>query len=128
MRIESRTPRRRPLSLTSLIDVIFLLLLFFMLSSTFSKYGEVELGQPAGTGASAPQETPKIVVFVSHEGLQINGQKATLDTAPEVLSALSEKGGDTAVVVAREDATAEDLVMAVQKIRSMGQFKITVAK
>ncbi len=39
--------------MTSLIDVIFLLRLFFMLSSTFSRFAEVEL-TAAGASASAP--------------------------------------------------------------------------
>ena len=41
--------RRRRLSMTSLIDVIFLLLLFFMLTSTFTRFSEVEL-TAAGSG------------------------------------------------------------------------------
>ena len=45
--------------MTSLIDVIFLLLLFFMLTSTFSKFAEIELaaatsGAGAATGAKPP--------------------------------------------------------------------------
>ncbi|WP_367714863.1 biopolymer transporter ExbD [Nitratireductor sp. GISD-1A_MAKvit] len=40
--------RRKPLSLTSLIDVIFLLLLFFMLSSTFTRFASVEISGGAG--------------------------------------------------------------------------------
>ncbi|MEX0280950.1 MAG: biopolymer transporter ExbD, partial [Arenibacterium sp.] len=40
--------RRRVVSLTALIDVVFLLLLFFMLTSTFSSFGEIELFPPAG--------------------------------------------------------------------------------
>ena len=43
MRLESPGYVRRQISVTSLIDVIFLLLLFFMLSSTFSKFADVEL-------------------------------------------------------------------------------------
>ncbi|WP_319529806.1 biopolymer transporter ExbD [uncultured Cohaesibacter sp.] len=38
--------------LTSLIDVIFLLLLFFMLSSTFSKYSQLDLGVSQVSGAA----------------------------------------------------------------------------
>ena len=46
-----RLRRRRRLSMTSLIDVIFLLLLFFMLSSTFTRFAELELAA-GGTGGS----------------------------------------------------------------------------
>ena len=50
--------------MTSLIDVIFLLLLFFMLSSTFSRFAEVEISAAAG-GAAAPSDTPPAFLRLS---------------------------------------------------------------
>ena len=45
--------------MTSLIDVIFLLLLFFMLTSTFTRFSEVELtAAGSGTPPQAPTEAP----------------------------------------------------------------------
>ena len=52
-----RARQRRRASITSLIDVIFLLLLFFMLASTFSKYSEIELASlPGGAPAEDSAE------------------------------------------------------------------------
>lgn len=42
---------RRRASITSLIDVIFLLLLFFMLASTFSKFSEIDVAVANATGS-----------------------------------------------------------------------------
>jgi len=47
-----RARRRKAMSMTSLIDVIFLLLLFFMLSSTFSRYSEIEMTVAQGPGST----------------------------------------------------------------------------
>ncbi|MEZ5986091.1 MAG: biopolymer transporter ExbD [Hyphomonas sp.] len=55
-----RVTRRRPLSITSLIDVIFLLLLFFMLTSTFSKYSELDIAV-AGPGDEVANEAPDVL-------------------------------------------------------------------
>ena len=69
--------RRRVLSMTSLIDVIFLLLLFFMLSSTFSKFSEVDL---ADAGAAGGASTGKVLFLqVAQEGLRLNAETVTLD-------------------------------------------------
>ena len=70
--------RRRRLSMTSLIDVIFLLLLFFMLTSTFTKYGEIEL-MAAGQGASADTEAERLFLTLRPEGLMLNGTPVALD-------------------------------------------------
>lgn len=59
------TRRRRTLSITSLIDVIFLLLLFFMLASSFTRFGELEVDNVSAASpgaAGARRDTPTLVV------------------------------------------------------------------
>lgn len=58
--------------MTSLIDVIFLLLLFFMLTSTFTKYGEIELIS-AGRGAPSGEEAEKLFLTLRPDGMMLNG-------------------------------------------------------
>ncbi|GHF45874.1 ExbD/TolR family protein [Seohaeicola zhoushanensis] len=72
--------RRRALSMTSLIDVIFLLLLFFMLSSTFSKFSEVDLVASSAPGSAA--EGKVLFLQVAEEGLRLNAQPLTLEDLP----------------------------------------------
>ena len=70
---------RRRLSMTPLIDVIFLLLLFFMLSSTFSTFGEIELSQAAGGSETAEAVTERVFVQLGAERLMLNGEPSTLE-------------------------------------------------
>ncbi len=71
--------KRRRLSMTSLIDVIFLLLLFFMLSSTFSKFAEVPL--PIGTAGNAePTTQPPLFLRVTQDSVTLNGDDVTLES------------------------------------------------
>ena len=72
--------RRRRLSMTSLIDVIFLLLLFFMLSSTFSKFSEVELSGTAGAGGQA-SDRPPLFLQLGVETLRLNAAESELEAA-----------------------------------------------
>ncbi|SDW52551.1 outer membrane transport energization protein ExbD [Roseicitreum antarcticum] len=64
--------------MTSLIDVIFLLLLFFMLSSTFARQGELPLDLAMGGAAQTPQ-TPPLFVQLREDGLRLNGTEASVD-------------------------------------------------
>jgi biopolymer transport protein ExbD len=46
MRFDAPAPHRRLISLTPLIDVVFILLVFFMLASSLIKWQAVEMGEP----------------------------------------------------------------------------------
>ena len=71
--------------MTSLIDVIFLLLLFFMLTSTFSKFAEIELAA-ATSGAGAETGAKPFFLQLTTEGLRLNGDALALDALAGVTS------------------------------------------
>ncbi len=73
--------------MTSLIDVIFLLLLFFMLSSTFSKFAEVELSAATGGGLEASEIPPLFLQLRADDvrlKMPLEGLAAALTGRPEV--------------------------------------------
>ena len=62
------------MTITSLIDVIFLLLLFFMLASTFSKFSEVDIElAAAGSASSSPIDHPSSELIIEASGALLNG-------------------------------------------------------
>ena len=129
MRIDAQAiHRRRPLSLTSLIDVIFLLLLFFMLSSTFTRFAKVEIsGGPAATSAGG--KTPDVLIRVDDaEGWRINGLTLGEDDAIAELARLDESGADTAVLLVRGALTSQALVSAVERIRKNTTLTLSIAR
>ncbi len=119
---------RRRLSMTSLIDVIFLLLLFFMLSSTFSRFGEVKL-ELGGSGTVAPaQQLPMILLRISADGLALNGKPVELQDTPDALGQLRDGKPAHLVVSVAEDATAEGLVQILHQTRSVTDLKVSVVR
>ena len=118
--------RRRRLSLTSLIDVIFLLLLFFMLSSTFSRFAEVELtSATAGTGAAG---IPPMFLKLQPDALSLNGEPMTLEMLAEALQA-GETPGDAArplLVSLGPDVTSQRLTDLLGVLRRVRGIRATV--
>ncbi|NVK34592.1 MAG: biopolymer transporter ExbD [Rhodobacteraceae bacterium] len=128
MRIDIPQPRARKLSMTSLIDVIFLLLLFFMLSSTFTRFAEVEVALPgsAGTGST---KSPDIFMSVEKGNWRINGAPISPDEATDRLTALQEKGAKSLFLIPEGDETdAQDLVSAIETIHRIDGLKLTIAR
>lgn len=87
--------------MTSLVDVIFLLLLFFMLSSTFSTFAEIEL--VSADAASGSADARPLFVQLGPDRISLNGDDMSLKT---LAATLQERTGD----VVSSDGTVPLLV------------------
>lgn len=115
--------RRRRLSMTSLIDVIFLLLLFFMLTSTFSKFSEVELTS-ASQGAEATDAAPLFLQLMP-QALRLNGDALTLGTLATSQLATADSG--TPVLVSLDPKVdAQRLTDMLVALRQFPKLRVTV--
>lgn len=121
-----KTKVRRKLSMTSLIDVIFLLLLFFMLTSTFTRFAEVEL-TAAGAGGTASADTPPLFLKLAQDGLQLNLQPLAIESLAQELSARKPVDGTQAVLVSLgADVSAQRLTDLLVVLRTVPGIKATV--
>ena len=130
MQLEQSAQIRKPLPLTPLVDIVFLLLMFFMLTSSFTKFGNLNLGS-AGfsrqtTATTAP---PKLILRISHgPRMVVNGNFVELRDLPQVLNTFLDKGIKSAVLVSNNDATVQDLVSVLEMARTSRLQNIVVAK
>lgn len=123
--MRKRKPRRR-LSMTSLIDVIFLLLLFFMLSSTFSRFAEVEL-TAANAGAPQASDAKPQFLRLAPTSLSLNGQEETLETLATALDLLKpDQGALTVIVSLRDNVNAQRLTDLLVTLRGVPGLNVTV--
>lgn len=77
--MRSSRRKRRHLSIASLIDVIFLLLLFFMLASTFTQFSELNIGASANAQSSASSDSPPMLLELDRARLTLDGQDLTVE-------------------------------------------------
>ena len=114
-------PRQRRLSLTPLIDVIFLLLLFFMLTSVFARHVRIEVTAPAGGVAEV--QAPSVVLAIAPGMLRLNGEATGIDALRASLQeiAASRRSAEALriLVTVSEDADAQllaDVLLAADGI------------
>ncbi|WP_321339671.1 biopolymer transporter ExbD [Breoghania sp.] len=129
MRIERARTRRRPIGLTSLIDVIFLLLLFFMLASTFSNYQALPLAGGGQATAAVREDAVRPALLRIHgEGrMDINGQSVSAETLAGMLADLKESETTRVAIWSGEDASVQDVVSAMDAVVAAGLSSILVA-
>ncbi|MBO9444601.1 biopolymer transporter ExbD [Ruegeria sp. R14_0] len=121
MALELRRKRRRRLSMTSLIDVIFLLLLFFMLTSTFTKFGEIEFATAAAGGGK--QDRTLRFLKLEAERILVDGKPVTL---ADVAVRLEGDKPQTALISLGPNATSQDLIDLLSVLNGVDQLRAQV--
>jgi biopolymer transport protein ExbD len=118
--------RRKP-SLTPMIDVVFLLLVFFMLASRFGMGAVLSLPVAQG-GAALSLDQPRLVDVLAGGGYRLNGVACDAATLLDWLAA--QEGDPAAVIVLRagEKANVQRIVDTAQLLRKAGYSAIALAE
>jgi biopolymer transport protein ExbD len=127
MDFEGRARIRTHLEMAPLIDVVFLLLIFFMLTTTFMVQEAVELQIPhAETGETA--DPSALVIVLSHDDLLLNGEPVSF---VELESALAEplRADPDRSVVLKTDAEmpVQRILEVMDSIRNAGGRNVALA-
>jgi biopolymer transport protein ExbD len=118
------------LELTPLIDVVFLLLIFFMVSTTFvSDDGGLAVELPRSENRDLIPEGSDIALAIGADGtMQIDGTVHTLDQLRRRLKATAEEDPSTMVVVRADKELAHGRVVEVMDlVRELGLTQFAIA-
>ncbi|MBL7249042.1 ExbD/TolR family protein [Alloalcanivorax sp. C16-2] len=126
-------PRQEEISvnLTPLIDVVFLLLIFFMVSTTFTRETQLALTLPEAKG-TPPQAVPEAVeILVSPLGeYVINGEKLADNSERGLRSALLRLGQDKTtrpmIITADANASYQAVVRVMDVAGQLGFDKLSL--
>jgi biopolymer transport protein ExbD len=116
---------RISLSVTPLIDVLFLLIIFFMLTGTFKRVAELELSLPESSTAelNARQENPlQLELIVTQDGrLLIGDEPVLLEALDERLREILAESPESSIVLKAESSVEHGRIVALlDVIRTAG--------
>ncbi len=118
--------------MTPLIDVVFLLLIFFMVTTTFSRETRLLVNLPEANAEVAESDLGQIEILVARDGsFSINGRglvNASIETLVQGLEV--ESGGDHSLpilLIADAEATHQSVVTAMDGIGQSGFTRLNIA-
>ncbi len=132
MKLHDEEREEPEINLTSLIDVVFLLLIFFMISTTFERQSLIQLDLPEATTGQTETLPSTIELIISEDGrLFIDDNMLADDRRATLQAALVERFEDNpdAVLVVRADAEAPHrlVVRALDAAAAEGITRLTIA-
>ena len=114
-------------NLTSLIDVVFLLLIFFMVSTTFTDKTELAIDLPEAKGQLQMEAPDAIEVVVNQEGdYAVNGKRllnTQFDTLKSAISKTADGNVDRAFIVTADAQSSHQSVVKVMDAAGQLGFK-----
>ncbi len=96
LKLQNRVKEEPTVDLTSLIDVVFLLLLFFMVSTTFDHQSVLRVDLPEASAADAPMDLPEgLELVIDANGLMFLNDRQLVDSEERTIkAAFNEAIGD----------------------------------
>ena len=126
---QKRSPDDVNIDLTALIDVVFLLIIFFMVTTTFQAKSGISIRLPEADSQMASEEVKRVVVSVKKDGNTFFGdEKVDMKTLGEKFAEVAKSKADTLVVIRADESVAHGRVVTVMdSARSAGLTSLAIA-
>ena len=120
------------LNLTPLIDVVFLLLIFFMVSTTFEKQSKLKVELPEASAAAVKQEAEAVVIGIDAKGrFYINDRQLVntqLKTLKIALTKTVDDNKETPLILRADAQTPhQSVVTAMDAAAQLGLTRLSIA-
>jgi len=114
-------PTRRLISLTPLIDVVFILLIFFMLASSFLDWRAIELELPSRANSGATDDAILVVSIEEGAAIKLNGETVTdTDLSARLAERLANDPGLRIFVRAAEGVPLQRAIHVLEAVTATG--------
>lgn len=132
MKLSPSKPEEPDVNLTPMIDVVFLLLLFFMVSTSFIRESSLKVDLPEATGQALTEKQAPIDIVINTEGQFIIDEVTLLKPDNTQLEGQLKKAvGDTQdphiIISADADTDYQHIVSAMDVAQQLGYTRLTLA-
>ncbi len=133
MKLKTRARAEPDVNLTSLIDVVFLLLIFFMVSTSFVKQSQITIRLPgAESVAIVEQAAEQLDIMITEQGTFLVNGRELINSRPETIRNALQKvsGGNTSLpltISADANTRHQYVVTAMDVAGKLGFVKIRIA-
>lgn len=133
MRLQNQESEEEPeINLTSLIDVVFLLLIFFMVSTTFERQTLLRVELPEAATAETEERPRQVELIITDDGQMYLDEQLLADTGKNTISAAFQEAFDArpeAGLIIRADSNAPHglVVRAMDVATERGISRLAIA-
>lgn len=129
MKFRHRFTIKKGIDLTPMMDIVFNLLIFFMIGATIMQTPQIEISLPKSTSAVGKEKNENIIITISKEGSIYVNEEAVNDI-DGYLSNLAKVEGELAKPVeirSDEDVRTQVLISVIDSVKNAGFTRLGIA-
>jgi len=121
-------PDEAEIDMTPMLDIVFIMLIFFIVTTSFVKESGVELQRPSGKSASTTKAKANVLITINSTGQVIVDEREVDIRAvrAHVEKTLAESPDASVIVQAHKDSETDALIGVVNAAREAGVEKVSV--
>ena len=121
MEFSRRQRSRQELNVAPLIDVVFLLLIFFMLASTFIEPNAVDIRLSGGNAETVNTADPLVVEVIPDGSVRLNGLRLSFEQLTvEIAARIKGDPSRVITIMTGADIPVQTLIQVMDQVRSAG--------
>lgn len=125
---ESQEDQEATLDITPMIDLVFIMLIFFIVTATFIKQAGIEVNQPQASTAVVQEKANILIAIDANNKIWINRREVDFRALrPNIERLHAENPKGSVVIQADKDSTNETLVQVMDASRKAGVYEIAIA-
>ncbi|MDK2818746.1 MAG: biopolymer transporter ExbD [Spirochaetota bacterium] len=116
------------ISMTPMIDIIFQLLTFFMITSTFIQTSSLNIDLPEAKTSDSIQDQQNTITLYKNNSITWNEQEISITDLPQKLLELSQQNPDATLVIQGDEGISYgNLIEIMDQARGAGLNKLSLA-
>jgi biopolymer transport protein ExbD len=126
----ARQDEEAEIDLTPMLDVVFIMLIFFIVTASFLKESGIEITRPDSTSETPPEDSDaRNIVFqvTANDEIWIEGRRVDIRAVRAVIDRLYAENPEAAVVIsANKKSTARTYTSIANDARAAGNYSVTM--
>ena len=125
-----REEQEADVDMTPMLDIVFILLIFFIVTTSFVKEEGLLINRPKAKNSPPQENIPTVVVQISDTGqTKFNGRLVDIERlSARIESFLATNNTNSAIVIPSYDTAHNDVVQVIDKVKTFGQLTVSIGK
>ena len=116
------------INLTPMLDVVFIMLIFFIVTANFIKEPGLEINRPDSDTAETQENAAILIAVGANDEVWMDGRRIDVrQVKANVIRMIAENPQGTVVIQADEKSTADTIIDVMDEVREAGVIDISIA-